>query len=40
MLAAPQNVQDGIVANIPFQQHLGELSELGQLICIELKTAI
>ena len=32
MLAAPQNVQDGIVANIPFPQRLGEPSEFGQLV--------
>ena len=32
MLAAPQNVQDGIVANIPFPQRLGAPSEFGQLV--------
>lgn len=32
MLAAPQNVQDGIVANIPFPRRLGEPSEFGQLV--------
>ena len=32
MLTAPQNVQDGIVANIPFPQRLGEPSEFGQLV--------
>ena len=32
MLAAPQNVQDGIVANIPFPQRLGAPAEFGQLV--------
>ena len=32
MLAAPQNVQVGIVANIPFPQRLGAPSEFGQLV--------
>jgi|TARA_B110000438_G_C15804326_1_gene646589 3-hydroxyacyl-CoA dehydrogenase/3-hydroxy-2-methylbutyryl-CoA dehydrogenase len=32
MLAAPQKVQDGIVANIPFPQRLGAPSEFGQLV--------
>ena len=32
MLAAPQNVKDSIVANIPFPQRLGEPSEFGQLV--------
>ena len=32
MLAAPEHVQDGIVANIPFPKRLGEPSELGQLV--------
>lgn len=32
MLAAPEHVQDGIVANIPFPKRLGEPSEFGQLV--------
>ena len=32
MLGMPQNVQDGIVANIPFPKRMGEPSEFGQLV--------
>jgi 3-hydroxyacyl-CoA dehydrogenase / 3-hydroxy-2-methylbutyryl-CoA dehydrogenase len=32
MLGMPQNVQDGIVANIPFPKRMGEPAEFGQLV--------
>lgn len=32
MLGMPENVQDGIVANIPFPKRMGEPSEFGQLV--------
>jgi len=32
MKAMPENVQDGIVANIPFPKRMGEPSEFGQLV--------
>lgn len=32
MKAMPENVQDGIVANIPFPRRMGEPSEFGQLV--------
>ena len=32
MLGMPQNVQDGIVANIPFPKRMGEPTEFGQLV--------
>jgi len=32
MLGMPENVQDGIVGNIPFPKRMGEPSEFGQLV--------
>jgi len=32
MLGMPQNVQDGIVTNIPFPKRMGEPAEFGQLV--------